>query len=338
MNCRGLGLLDGGSTIIRTNGFQYSGSNNVFTSVYTEYTDFYDNNPNTSSAWTWTEVNSLEAGAQLAAPSTESRCTQVWTTVYYIPSSNSTPSITSVSDSPDPVAAGNDIYFSVNWSDADAGEMVKALICKTNSLTGTSCTDGAWCTSSVYTNRDPETCSYTTQTADIGTQNYYAFVCDDGGACSASVSGTFVVEERNPSAPSDLLVEDMPNPVNISTTTPRFSAVFNDPNIGDLANKYCIQVNTASDFSGTDMWVADSNGCNTGVAMATTTQGTRSPDIYYGGTALSLNNTTYYWRIWFWDDSGNKSATSTTANFTMANQGTGVRLKGGRLRGGVRLK
>jgi len=42
------------------------------------------------------------------------------------------------------------------------------------------------------------------------------------------------------------------------------------------------------------------------------------------------------------DDSGNKSATSSVANFTMANGSgdspRGVRLKGGRLRGGVRLK
>jgi hypothetical protein len=130
----------------------------------------------------------------------------------------------------------------------------------------------------------------------------------------------------------------MPNPVNIATTTPRFSAVFNDPNIGDIANKYCIQVNTASDFSGTDMWVSDGTGCGLGSTMTNCTQGNRCQNIYYNGTALSLNNTIYYWRMWYWDDSNTRSVESTTANFTMANSGTGVRLRGGTLKGGIRLK
>jgi len=256
--------------------------------------------------------------------------------------SNNTPSVTSVTDSPDPVAAGDEVYFKVDWSDADSGEMVKVHICKTDAISSGVCSGGSWCDSPVFTNRDPETCSYTTQAGDIGTQSYYAFVCDDENACSTSVSGTFVVQEQEPTAPTDLLVENMTNPVNIATTTPRFSAIFNDPNVGDIANKYCIEVNTAADFTGTGMWIADSNSCKTGVSMSNTAQGSRSPDIYYKGSALSLDSTTYYWRMWFWDDSGNKSATSSVANFTMANGSgdspRGVRLKGGRLRGGVRLK
>ncbi len=263
--------------------------------------------------------------------------------------SNSAPTITSVTDSPDPVPADADIYWNVDWSDADTDEMIKVFVCKTNAITTSTpaCTGGAWAISPVFTNRDPEGLAhYTTSVSDIGTQNYYVFVCDDSGdsttACSNSTSGIFTVEERSPSAPSVLLLENMPNPVNIATTSPRFSAVYNDPNINDTANKYCIQVNTASDFSGTDMWVSDGTSCNTGNSMSNCSQGNRCQDIYYNGTSLSLDNTVYYWRMWYWDDSGNKSATSTTANFTMANGAAdvprGVRLKGGRLKGGVRLK
>ena len=260
-------------------------------------------------------------------------------------SSNTAPTITSVTDSPDPVPADVDVYWSVDWADADTGDMIKVFVCKTNAITTSTpaCSGGTWAVSPVFTNRDPEGLAYyKTTVSDIGTQTYYAFVCDDSGdantACSNSTSGTFTVEEQSPSAPIDLLLENMSNPVNIATTTPRFSAVYKDPNIADIANKYCIEVNTQSDFAGTQMWVSDNNNCNTGTSMANCSQGNRCNDVYYAGTTLSLDNSVYYWRTWFWDDSGNISATSTTGNWTMSNGGNGVRLKGNRLRGGVRLK
>ena len=171
--------------------------------------------------------------------------------------------------------------------------------------------------------------------------NYYAYVCDDSGetnACSNSTSGSVTVQEQTPTSPSELLIQNMPNPVNIGTSTPIFSAIFNDPNILDIANKYCIHVNTASDFTGSDMWISDSAGCSTGSSMTNCVQGNRCQDIYYGGSSLSIDGTVYYWRINFWDDSGNLSASSTTGNFTTAVGGRGTRLQGGDLKGGIRLK
>jgi hypothetical protein len=108
---------------------------------------------------------------------------------------NFTPTITSVTDSPDPVMAGNAVSFSVDWSDANAGENVKVKICKTNSLTGQNCDGGYWATSTAFTTSDPEAPAYTAQTADIATSpnSYYAFVCDDEAACSSSSSGSFSV-------------------------------------------------------------------------------------------------------------------------------------------------
>jgi len=260
-------------------------------------------------------------------------------------SSNSTPTISSVTDAPDPVAAGVDIYWNVDWSDSDTGDMIKVFVCTTNAITAATpaCSVGTWAESPVFTNRDPEGLAhYTTTVSNIGSNNYYVFVCDDSGdsgtACSTSSSGSFTVQEQSPTAPTDLLLEQMPNPVNIATTTPRFSAVFNDPNIGDIANKYCIHVNTSSDFSGTNMWVSDGVGCGTGSSLTNCAQGNRCQDIYYNGTALSLNDTVYYWRVNFWDDSGNVSASSTIGNFTMANNGNGVQLQGSRINGGVQLK
>jgi hypothetical protein len=108
---------------------------------------------------------------------------------------NNTPTITSVTDSPDPVTVGSDVTFSVDWNDADAGENIKVKICKTDALSAQNCTGGVWATSTAFTTSDPEAVSYTSQSADVDTSpnSYYAFVCDDGAACSTSSSGTFTV-------------------------------------------------------------------------------------------------------------------------------------------------
>ncbi|MCW8984000.1 MAG: DNRLRE domain-containing protein, partial [Thermoanaerobaculales bacterium] len=69
------------------------------------------------------------------------------------------------------------------------------------------------------------------------------------------------------------------NPSGITDPTPAFSAVYNDPDSGDIANKYRVEVNTTSDFTGTVMW--DSGAA--GTSMTDTTEGNRCPDIIYAG-------------------------------------------------------
>jgi hypothetical protein len=53
-------------------------------------------------------------------------------------------------------------------------------------------------------------------------------------------------------------------------------------------------------------------------AISSITNGSRSTDISYAGTTLSLNGTTYYWRIRFWDNKGAVGNWSQTASFTMS--------------------
>ena len=74
------------------------------------------------------------------------------------------------------------------------------------------------------------------------------------------------------------------NPSGITDPTPAFSAIYNDPDSGDIANKYRVEVNTASDFGGTVMW---DSGVFGGTSMADTTEGNRCPDIIYAGSALA---------------------------------------------------
>src|SRR5206468_1270481 len=102
------------------------------------------------------------------------------------------------------------------------------------------------------------------------------------------------------------------SPTSASDLTPEFSAVFNDPDAGDTATAYQIQVSTSSTYWASPLW--DSGKAT----MVTTTQGTRSPDISYAGPALSYNGATYFWRIKFWDSTSGQSPYSvTTATFTM---------------------
>ncbi|PIU10765.1 hypothetical protein COT27_01410 [Candidatus Kuenenbacteria bacterium CG08_land_8_20_14_0_20_37_23] len=261
---------------------------------------------------------------------------------------NSAPTISSIIDSPDPIGVGSPITFSVDWNDADSGDMVKAVICKGSGITTSTavCKDGEWARSPVYTNRDPENQVFYTTLADDkdNTRNYWAFVCDDGAACSDGTAGSFTVVNQRPDGPVGLLVEgkEVGNVINIDDTTPEFSAVYYDTDDeGDVGEKYCVEVDTQADFLGTDMWISDSASCYTGSALgANVAVGARSENLIYGGAALGIEGATYYWRMWFWDGE-ERSATSTTGWFTMADQsaGWGTRINGGlRLKGGVRLK
>jgi hypothetical protein len=103
------------------------------------------------------------------------------------------------------------------------------------------------------------------------------------------------------------------NPSGITDPTPAFSAIYNDPDSGDIANKYRVEVNTQSDFGGTVMWDSGAGG----TSMADTTEGNRCPDIIYAGSALA-NSTQYFWRITFWDDENAQGTVSATQNFTTA--------------------
>lgn len=125
------------------------------------------------------------------------------------PATNNAPTITSVTDTPDPVDIGQEIDFSVDWNDADAGDVIKAKVCKTDSLTNMVCDGGHWATSTAFITTDPEVVSYTALEADVGSNNYYAFVCDDDEDCSASTSGTFSVDDITLDS-----LTDTPDPTN----------------------------------------------------------------------------------------------------------------------------
>ena len=111
-----------------------------------------------------------------------------------------------------------------------------------------------------------------------------------------------------------MLTEGQTDPTNVSDQTPEFSAIYNNPDSADGAIYYRIQVATSSSYWDSPEWDSGKTG------MATTSEGSRSPDISYGSsTPLEFDGSTYYWRIKYWDAVDNEGAwSSSTDSFQMA--------------------
>jgi len=114
-----------------------------------------------------------------------------------------------------------------------------------------------------------------------------------GGNTAPGAPTVLYVNERATTAQSGVA-----NPVGVGDQTPVFSAIYNDDDSGDIADKY--QVVVYSDVSCTaEVW----NSGGTGTAMTNCTQGNRCADVTFGGSNIALDGATYYWKIKFWDDS-----------------------------------
>ncbi len=73
-------------TLIRTYNTDYESSNITLSTSYQDNYTQYDTNPNTGTAWTWTEITSLQAGVSAQKlDSAAVRITTVWVVVNYNP-------------------------------------------------------------------------------------------------------------------------------------------------------------------------------------------------------------------------------------------------------------
>ncbi|MBI2990002.1 MAG: fibronectin type III domain-containing protein [Candidatus Magasanikbacteria bacterium] len=140
------------------------------------------------------------------------------------------------------------------------------------------------------------------------------------GTAVVSPSAAGTLYSNNTSAASG-----QTNPTKLTDITPAFSAVYNDPDSGDIANKARIQVSTSQTMS-SPIWDSGSGG----TSITNCSQGNRCQDLVFGsfGTApttnLALNDdadensqTTYYWRLKYFDDEVGEGAWSSTSTFTL---------------------
>jgi len=102
------------------------------------------------------------------------------------PPCNQPPTITSVSDAPDPQAGGLAVSFTSVASDPDPGDTIKLYVCKDSACTncGPSDQTNCWAYSATGSVTNPSS-SYTCPSCSVATNNYYAKVCDNIGACSS---------------------------------------------------------------------------------------------------------------------------------------------------------
>lgn len=207
--------------------------------------------------------------------------------------------------------------FSAIFNDSDTGDTANYYEIEVNtnsSFTGTVMWDSGQTsmTALAIGSRSPDI-SYAGSTLTLNGTTYYWRIrfTDSHGTVGAWSSTANFTMNTPPSAPTSLLTEGVSNPTRVTDVTPEFSAIYNDANGSDTATKYDIEVNTNSSFTGIMVWSASD------ISMTAVSNGARTSDISYAGTALTLNGTTYYWRIRFTDNYGTKGAWSSTANFRM---------------------
>ncbi len=114
---------------------------------------------------------------------------------------NAVPSITAGpsdqgSSSGSPTNSGGNLRFTATATDSDSDNYYLA-ICKTSSITvvnsaAPTCPGGNWCISGATTSGSQSSCSYLTSDLDIGTKDWYAFLCDNNSSsvCSSSLQGS----------------------------------------------------------------------------------------------------------------------------------------------------
>ena len=122
---------------------------------------------------------------------------------------NTAPTITSGpsdsgSSSNYPTISGNNVVFTATAIDSDSDNYYLA-ICKTDSITANNesaptCDGGNWCISTSTASESQATCSYTTSAGDLGSQDWYAFVCDHNASSECSVSNQSSGDNGSPFA------------------------------------------------------------------------------------------------------------------------------------------
>ncbi len=154
-----------------------------------------------------------------------------------------------------------------------------------------------------------------------GGKLFVTYQKDNTCPCWVTWSSVSVASNAVPSAPTTLYANEdasgaqsgVTNPTSVGDTSPVFSAVYEDQDAGDVANKY--QVVVYSDVSCTQEMYNSGAG---GTSITNCTQGNRCADVTYMNANLEQNGLTYYWKIRFWDDEPSAGTFSDcTSTFTM---------------------
>lgn len=104
-------------------------------------------------------------------------------------------------------------------------------------------------------------------------------------------------------APSQLRCEYLTNPVAVDVASPRFAWLLNHTGRSQRQTAYQVQVSRTPNFSGSPLW--DSSKVSSSDSI----------QVEYKGQPLT-SDTTYYWRVRYWDANGAESPWSDPATFS----------------------
>lgn len=206
--------------------------------------------------------------------------------------------------------------FSAIFSDpdsSDTGNYYQIQVNTTSDFTGTTMWDSTKTSFGTFVTNGSRSSdvSYAGTTLQIGTTYYWRIKFWDNNAIQNESSWSSTAQftmNANPTSPTNLYCQGSTNPIKVTTTTPTFSAIFNDPDTSDTGIYYQIMVNTKSDLSGTIMWNSNKT------SLTSITNGSRSQNISYAGSSLTEGET-YYWEIKFWDNNDHESPWSEVNQF-----------------------
>ncbi|MEK6855757.1 MAG: DNRLRE domain-containing protein [Nanoarchaeota archaeon] len=94
------------------------------------------------------------------------------------------------SSAENPKFIGQNVSFTVNWSDLES-DSIKLFVCNSSSISTVGCAETTFCSTS-YSIVNPVSCNYTTVYSNNKTTSFWVAVCDAGN-CSSSTVGSFYV-------------------------------------------------------------------------------------------------------------------------------------------------
>ncbi|MCK5088273.1 MAG: VCBS repeat-containing protein, partial [Melioribacteraceae bacterium] len=145
------------------------------------------------------------------------------------------------------------------------------------------------------------------------TTYYWSIRTIDTGLTASSWSveqSTYIATTNQPpNSPQSLQCENRTNPIVVSDTTPEFSWIFSDSNIGDGDFQTAYQILVSSNLANINVDIGDV--WDSGKVLSS-----QSNNISYNGVSL-LAQTTYWWKVRCWDQDDSTGTYCSNQTFTM---------------------
>ena len=200
-----------------------------------------------------------------------------------------------ISDSTNPTNNNSNILIGVNWTDAD-DDNATIFACKTNSFTGSSCTDGAWGTQNINITLNATEINHTLGGFSTQDNTLYVFAFGNNTLTSASKSATF---EINFPPPTITLTDGTADPNNNT----QYSSSVSSANLAWAAS-------TDSNSDTVSYIIHADSGAN----PQNNIENTSSTSFLWS----PLPSATWYWKIQPVDEHGYKGQNSTIFQFSIA--------------------